>query len=200
MCQILTLSHSIYRNGHAHTYVQPVTIQRTQRRGRPRKHIDKTWLADAVSPSHNLSISKVAQALGLHRETVRFYIDEHGLDHTYSNIPDDELDGLLRIFIAEQPSSGLISAQGYLRSLGQKVQRQRVRASLHRIDAVGRALRATQHVPRRKYSVPRCNHLWHIDGHHKLILWGFVIHGIIDGYNREVSVSRISLSECMCLT
>ncbi|ESK83118.1 hypothetical protein Moror_6050 [Moniliophthora roreri MCA 2997] len=28
--------------------------------------------------------------------------------------------------------------------------------------------------------------MWHIDRHHKLIRWGFVIHGIIDGFCRTV--------------
>ncbi|KAG1733230.1 uncharacterized protein EDB91DRAFT_1057653, partial [Suillus paluster] len=37
------------------------------------------------------------------------------------------------------------------------------------------------------YAVPRSNHLWHLDGHHKLILWGIVIDGLIDGYCRTES-------------
>ncbi|KAF8835009.1 hypothetical protein BDN67DRAFT_913766, partial [Paxillus ammoniavirescens] len=40
------------------------------------------------------------------------------------------------------------------------------------------------------YSVPRSNYLWHIDGHHKLIWWGIVIHGMIDGFCQTVDVSR----------
>ncbi|KAF8800927.1 hypothetical protein BYT27DRAFT_7042469, partial [Phlegmacium glaucopus] len=38
---------------------------------------------------------------------------------------------------------------------------------------------------RRSYQVPRPNALWHIDGHHKLIAWGIVIHGVADGYSRK---------------
>lgn len=37
------------------------------------------------------------------------------------------------------------------------------------------------------YRVKRSNALWHIDGHHKLIRWGFVVHGIIDGYCRTIT-------------
>lgn len=33
-----------------------------------------------------------------------------------------------------------------------------------------------------------------MDGHHKLIRWGFVIHGIIDGYCQTVCISA-----CVCL-
>ena len=30
------------------------------------------------------------------------------------------------------------------------------------------------------------NSLWHIDGHHSLVNWGFVIHGGIDGFSRLI--------------
>ncbi|KAI5987282.1 hypothetical protein EDD15DRAFT_2173867, partial [Pisolithus albus] len=35
---------------------------------------------------------------------------------------------------------------------------------------------------RHKYHIKQPNALWHIDGHHKLIRWGIVIHGFIDGF------------------
>jgi len=28
--------------------------------------------------------------------------------------------------------------------------------------------------------------LWHFDGNHKLVHWGIVIHGSIDGYSRRI--------------
>lgn len=37
-----------------------------------------------------------------------------------------------------------------------------------------------------KYSVPGPNSLQHADGHHSLISWGFIIHGAIDGYSRQI--------------
>lgn len=39
---------------------------------------------------------------------------------------------------------------------------------------------------RRVYNVPGPNHLWHMDGHHKLIRYGLVTHGCIDGNSRVV--------------
>ncbi|KAJ7277754.1 hypothetical protein C8J57DRAFT_974724, partial [Mycena rebaudengoi] len=62
-----------------------------------------------------------------------------------------------------------------------KVQRRRVRASMKRINTLGSVLRNHQAIDRQKYSVPHSNCLWHLDGHHKLIRWGIVIHGIADG-------------------
>ncbi|KAG2117380.1 uncharacterized protein F5147DRAFT_567104, partial [Suillus discolor] len=67
------------------------------------------------------------------------------------------------------------------------IQRSRVQSSLWRVDVVGQVLRRRKLIERWKYFVPRSNHLWHLHGHHKLILWGIVIHGIVDGYCRTVS-------------
>ena len=41
-------------------------------------------------------------------------------------------------------------------------------------------------VSRRVYCVPWPNFLWHLDGHHSLIRWGFAIHGCINGYSRRI--------------
>ena len=41
-------------------------------------------------------------------------------------------------------------------------------------------------ITRRVYSVPWPNSLWHIDGHHSLIRWGYVVHGCIDGFSRMI--------------
>ena len=66
------------------------------------------------------------------------------------------------------------------------MQRCRVRHIMRIIDPVGTVLRWHQAVYRRKYSVPRPNFLWHIDGNHKLIAWRMVIHACIDGYSRLI--------------
>ena len=47
-------------------------------------------------------------------------------------------------------------------------------------------------VRRRHYSVPGPLSLWHLDGNHKIIRWGFVIHGCVDGYSRRVMFLRAS--------
>ena len=40
--------------------------------------------------------------------------------------------------------------------------------------------------------MPDPNSLWHLDGHHSLVSWGFVIHGAIDGYSRLITYLRCS--------
>ncbi|KAI9568502.1 hypothetical protein HD554DRAFT_2022046 [Boletus coccyginus] len=76
---------------------------------------------------------------------------------------------------------------GFLRCQGYRVQYHRVVHSLRRLDRLGQVLRSRRIKRRRKYFVKRPNALWHIDGHHKLIRWGIVIHGMIDGFCRTVS-------------
>ena len=58
---------------------------------------------------------------------------------------------------------------GYLRGRGIIVQRDRVRASMRRTDALGTAARWSRTATRRVYSVQTPNALWHIDSHLKLV-------------------------------
>lgn len=76
---------------------------------------------------------------------------------------------------------------GHLRRLEHNIQHRRVQDSIHRVDPLGPVLRNHKTTRRGKYKVARPNALWHIDGHHKMIRWGIVIHGIVDGYSRTVS-------------
>ncbi|KAH0827526.1 hypothetical protein J3R83DRAFT_4239 [Lanmaoa asiatica] len=57
---------------------------------------------------------------------------------------------------------------------------------MQRIDPLGWLICSRAAIQWRVYEAPRSNYVWHIDGHHKLIRWGFVIHGIIDGFCRTV--------------
>ncbi|KAL4079798.1 hypothetical protein J3A83DRAFT_4086426, partial [Scleroderma citrinum] len=45
-----------------------------------------------------------------------------------------------------------------------------------------------------KYHIKWPNALWHIDGHHKLIWWGIVIHAFIDGFCQTVHTVDIGFS------
>ncbi len=67
------------------------------------------------------------------------------------------------------------------------MQRNRVRESVLRLNPNRALSRWQQVISRRTYSVPGPNALWHIDGHHSLIRWRFVIHGSIDGFSRMVT-------------
>ncbi|KAG1743404.1 hypothetical protein EDB19DRAFT_1616172, partial [Suillus lakei] len=58
---------------------------------------------------------------------------------------------------------------------------QQITASIHCVNPLGTVLHQCTMIHQRQYKVSQPNALWHMDGHHKLIHWGIVIHGIIDG-------------------
>ena len=155
-------------------------------RGRPQKVVNKAYLEEAAHPSRNISKTKLARALGIHRNTLKKKLDESGISFEYSSIEDVDLDTLVKAYKVKKPNIGFRYVHGYLRSIGLRVQRQRVLDALQRVDRVGQLIRRRGVIRRRKYFSSRPNALWHCDGHHKLIKYGFVIHGFIDGNCRTV--------------
>ena len=90
---------------------------------------------------------------------------------------------------------GIVCCRHIYDLLGYECQLQ-VRASLERVDPVGVAGRWSQHrcVLRRVYSVPYPNAVWHIDNNLRLVRWGFVVHGVIDGFSRLTVYLHCSLN------
>jgi hypothetical protein len=68
------------------------------------------------------------------------------------------------------------------------VTRARVMETLRRLDPDASELRRRVVTVRRVYHSPCPHHVWHIDGHHKLIEYGLVIHGGVDGYSRFITM------------
>ena len=111
----------------------------------------------------------------------------------YSSISDNDLDALVQDFINRHGrNTGQPFISGHLVSMGHFVQRRRVRDSLHRVDPSSVTRRWGIVCGRRTYYVPWCNSVWHIDGHHSLIRWKYVIHGCIDGKSRKVMYLNVS--------
>ena len=100
----------------------------------------------------------------------------------YSEISDSALDFLVRRYQGRNPHCGQVMLQGYLRSINVNVQRKRIRDAIARVDPLNSMMRRHHPITRRVYKVPGSNSLWHIDGHHSLIKWRFVVHGGIDGF------------------
>ena len=75
---------------------------------------------------------------------------------------------------------------GHLKSIGIRVQQQRVAKALAKTDPINSQIKWISLKRRRKYNVPGSNSLWHCDSHQSLIRWGFVIHGGIDGFSRYI--------------
>jgi hypothetical protein len=176
------------------TIPQHVYTTRTGKRGQPKKRVDPRVLHDAFQKGRRIPTTVLASILGIDRKTLRVQMKEMDIDSSYDQVSNGELDTLVHQYRQENPGGGRAYIIGRLRAVHLlRIQRHRVMDSLKRIDHLGQGLR--QHIgkkkERRPYHVPRPNALWHIDGHHKLIAWGIVIHGVADGYSRTVRIHNI---------
>ena len=173
-----------------------VNIERTGRPGRPRKTVNLDLLQNAMDPQRRIPKTVLSNTLGIHRHTLRTRLQENNIESGYTNISDAELDEIVAKIRAEKPGTGRAYLDGYLRTKGLCIQRQRLEASVRRVDTVGNALRrrGRAKAKRKEYVVSRPNALWHLDGHHKLILWGIVIHGVVDGYSRKVTEHNLRIN------
>ena len=169
--------------------IKVVTIQRSGKRGWPQKTISKAFLSEAFKPGRNISISKLASSLRVHRKTLKSYMRQYKITwQPFSTISDPSLDSIVRKYKDKRPNTGIRYLRGYLLHQGIRVQRERITASLSRVDDIAKVILRNKTIKRREYKSARPNALWHVDGHHKLGPWGIVIHGFTDGYDRVVSL------------
>ena len=155
--------------------------------GRPKYDIPKTVLEELRGL--NFSWSKVSSMFGVSRWTIYRRVQEYELQNLqhFTNIADEDVDKVVKDYLSRHGyTTGEPYVSGYLKSKGIIIQRRRVRASINRVDPVNTAVRWGVLISRRTYYVPWPNSLWHIDGHHSLIRWKFVIHGCIDGKSRKI--------------
>ena len=126
---------------------------------------------------------------------LRRRIVEYGLEEMtgFSMISDVQLDNLVERFMSDHGTLvGYSLVFRHLRSLGLRVQRDQIRESIARVDPGNSRIRWAIVISRTAYSVAGPNSLWHIDGHHSLVTWGFVIHGGIDGFSRLIVSLKFS--------
>ena len=105
--------------------------------GRPQIAISEDQLAGLMEL--HFSNRDIANLFHVSPRTIRRRIIQFGLeDHSdYSDINDTSLDAITTQFVFHHPNSGEKSFSGFLRSLGLRIQRYRVRESLWRIDPRG---------------------------------------------------------------
>lgn len=105
----------------------------------------------------------------------------------WQTFTDDDIDALVLLVNEQHPGSGYRTVAACLKSEGITVTHRHLRASVLRIDPTHRLPTGIRQLPNRiRYFVPSPNSVWHFDGHHKLIRWGFIVHGAIDGFSRRI--------------
>lgn len=165
---------------------------RTIHPGRPRVYIDADDLTDMLIS--NMTYKQIASVFGTSATTIKRRAKDLGLSkRTFYQISKEDL--AREVEEAYARGSGM---QGYraihsaLLAKGIKVRRDNVQDACREADVNGVRQRYAQVHVRRKYKVPWINNMWHIDGHHKLGPYGFVIHGAIDGFSRRIMFLGVS--------
>ncbi|KAA0706662.1 hypothetical protein E1301_Tti014012 [Triplophysa tibetana] len=157
-------------------------------RGRPKIMVSRQQLEFLMT--QGFTIKRMARLLGCSASFLYKRTKALGMpirNSRSSSLTDEELEQHIQRLHNLYPRSGSEIMRALLRAEGLLVTRQRVRLTLANIDPAAAARRWSSAVARRTYYVPYPNSLWHIDGNMRLIRWGLVIHGAIDGYSRLIT-------------
>ena len=152
--------------------------------GRPRKCVSIEDILELRTLNYNWT--KIA------RHTQSYIVQKVRRSWYFCNTPlsDVQLDEIVSSIKQDHPNDGEVLIKGHLISRGIRVPRQALHDSIHRVDHENIDACCNSIIHRRVYSVPHPNSVWHIDGHHKLVRWRFVIHGAIDGFSHTVIYLR----------
>ncbi|XP_016407600.1 uncharacterized protein LOC107739874 isoform X2 [Sinocyclocheilus rhinocerous] len=157
-------------------------------RGQPKFFVSEEMLSRLIEMS--LPVSCIANILGVSHSTIFRRMRDLGLSvkTTYSTISDNELDNAISAIKRRLPNAGYRMIKGCLQADGHRVQWNRIKESMHRVDAPGILERMTQLgcIVRRSYFVKSPLSLVHIDTNHKLIRYNIIIFGGIDGFSRKI--------------
>ena len=104
----------------------------------------------------------IARCLGVSSKTLYRRRLEYGLQDSFSDITNEELEWNIRDILKLTPFSGESYIPGALRGRGIFIQRWKIREVLQTVDPVGRAIRRRSSIQCRFYNVKTPNHLWHI--------------------------------------
>ena len=150
----------------ANAYRTPTAAPLPHTRGRPQYLISNDQLE--YLNSLGFTWTEMSVLLGVSRMTIYRRRRDYGmLDDSVHPISDRELRDILRNMRLQHPNYGETMAMGHIRSLGYRISRARLRASIHDTDPIQAALRwQGGPVIRRPYSVPGPNSLWHIGMYH----------------------------------
>ncbi|CAB4012840.1 hypothetical protein AC249_AIPGENE23002 [Paramuricea clavata] len=162
-------------------------------RGRPSVYIPKELLQ--LYLDYRFTFKKIGEIFGVASKTIQRRVVEFGLKScNYTMLSDEQLDEQISDILKVFPNCGYRRMRGFLTARGLHIQWRRIEDSMKRVCPEGILMRCLQFnvLKRRIYNVRSPLSLWHIDGNHKLIRWGFVIHGCIDGYSRQITFLHCS--------
>jgi hypothetical protein len=168
--------------------IEPVTLEHTGRRGRPRVIIDPDVLETSYTMRGPTELGRIfnvssrlvrrrALELGIVEPGQPVYVEFVGEDGTttryYSSstsslsiLSDEDLDGIMHDILNSFPSFGRRMIDGHLKFLGHHIPRSRIQASYARIHGPPVSAFGVRRIQRRVYNVRGYNSLCHHDGQH----------------------------------
>lgn len=132
----------------------------------------------------------IAERLDTTTRTLERWRQRTGFAEPTVQVNNDQLDNMVAQYTGGNPRRGERLTIGYVRSQNVSTTRSSIRQAVDRVDAEGKQHRKLKKIERRVYSVAGPMHLWHVDGHHKLIKYGIVTMACIDGYSRFIPYIR----------
>ena len=145
-------------------------------------------ISGVLKKRHNISLSA---------RTVRRIVKRNNLKR--KNVVESSIEEILATVIFEIDNTAL--------NLGYRAMTHRLKSQYHLlvkhstvlkvmrlVDPAGVEARSRYRLKRRIYAAHGPNFAWHIDGHDKLLPYGFAIHGCTDGFSRMVMWLRVSTS------
>ena len=141
-----------------------------------------------ITSFYNQFVNKLLAAILTSKDVYsRQRVKEYNIPSSdWSAISTVDLDHLFWEIKDNHPNAGEVIMNGHLVALGIRVPHSQLRESIHCVDRYGTELRQLHTVKHHQYSVESPNAVWHIDGHHKLIRWRFVVHAAMDGFSRII--------------
>ncbi len=152
-------------------------VHRSGGQGRPAYDISKEnleFLRDS-----GFKWTQIAKMFRVSESTITRRVREFGIQTslTVATLSDGDLRHVIAEIHSSHVDAGCRMVRGILMGRGLRVSLQRVHETLSALDPILAANRWGAVVQRRTYSVKGANSLWHIDSHHSLIRWRFIIHG-----------------------
>uniref|UniRef100_A0A3Q1F974 Integrase core domain-containing protein n=1 Tax=Acanthochromis polyacanthus TaxID=80966 RepID=A0A3Q1F974_9TELE len=163
---------------------------RTGGRGRPKFIFSEELLSRLIDIP--LPVTCIASLLGVSQRTIFRRMHELGLStrSTYSNLTDCELDNAVQSIKSRIPNAGYRMVKSCLQADGHRVQWDRIKQFMHRVDAPGVLERMTQLgcIVRRKYFVQRPLSLVHI--YSRIYLFGDTIFYLEPATNNRANTAH----------
>jgi hypothetical protein len=77
--------------------IEPITVVRSGKPGRPFKDVNREFLQEAMSAKRSITVKKLALILGIHRNTLHIYMNHNNVTREFHRLSDYDLKLLIKV-------------------------------------------------------------------------------------------------------